>query len=172
MRAGSKLPQFLAVVRPKQGTGASFKQGMIYGKALEMQLRVTFTEKFATVPKERSKGPTASRSGADILPSGQLIWEGTVKGDHTKIGVKGLYLFDANKMGLAGKLVKQGIYYFNFELVKKLQEVEFVTCVCSFLHCHNLAPFCLLLVAGIFSWVSVYDLYPPLECHEVSGVKQ
>jgi hypothetical protein len=77
LQAGSELPpQFLAVVRPKQGTGASCKQGMIVAEALEIRLQVTFSPvQIITEPI-----PTKTRSIVTKSSGNEVICEVMVKG--------------------------------------------------------------------------------------------
>ncbi|KAH8944975.1 hypothetical protein BDL97_12G015300 [Sphagnum fallax] len=114
LQAGSELPpQFLAVVRPKQGTGASCKQGMIVAEALEIRLQVTFSPvQIITEPF-----PTKTRSIVTKSGGNEVICEVMVKGGDVINGVKGLYLFDTKVLGLEGKLVKQGTYTFIWSMV-------------------------------------------------------
>jgi hypothetical protein len=108
MHAGS-LSKFLAVVRPKQGSGVPVKQGMIHPKALDLKLCVSICK---PVPPPHKSG---SNKSLPIIK--QLIWEGSVKGDHVSNNVKGLYLFDPKALGLESKLTRPGTYTFKFELV-------------------------------------------------------
>lgn len=109
MHAGS-LSKFLVVVRPKRGSGLPCKQGMIHPKALDLKLCVSICKPV----------PPPNKSGSQKSPpfNKQLIWEGSVKGDHVSNNVKGLYLFDPKALGLESKLTRPGTYIFKFELVQ------------------------------------------------------
>jgi len=101
LTAGSELPEFLVVVRPKKGSGASYKQQMICSKLFEMKLQVTFKEGF-------------SSRRHNSLPA-ETMWKGSVRGCERN-NVKQCYVFNTSDL----KFVKQGTYHLRFELVRFL----------------------------------------------------
>ncbi|CAM6128791.1 unnamed protein product [Calypogeia fissa] len=119
--AGYTLPtELLVVVRPKKGTGPSFKQGMIVTEPMSLMLTVRHCNCSSPCWKRRGTSVSGKSSSPQVKEDhGRVVSTINAQSTISKSGVKGLYMFNMGSADV-NRLRMQGIYTFDISVETEL----------------------------------------------------